>query len=443
MKDVTDVLNDNMRAYGQTVIAERALPSVVDGLKPTLRRSLYTAHKYFKSKKVKVANLTGRTMELVPTGPDGTGGAISLAAREWAGSNNHALFSPIGAVGSRVHDGWDSIAAPRYLSVELSSYAHKFLFTDSEIWSMQDNYDETTDEVEFFLPVIPMCLINGARGIAFGVATNILPYKVSDLKKVARALIEGRKPTEPKPYFRGFKGKVERVPYVPNKFVTRGKIQKERNNTWLVEDLPIGMGFEKFIAKLEKLKGNGKIVAYSDLCTDKFLFKIGTKVNQYTEDEMHKILGLTTIHSQSLNLVGPDKNLMSFNSVVDLIDVFLQIRLAKMHDLRTYWIDHWEREVTKNEVIQTCIRFLMVEHGRFGDRKSMVEWLWKKLKIPAATIEDVQAAVSIPAYKLTTEGRATYQVAASLARDELADWKAKNPVSMLLNRMDEMAKEDK
>ena len=94
-KHLADIINDNMREYARTVVSERALPSIVDGLKPTARRALYTSHKFYAGKRTKVNELAGRAVKFIPTGDAGTIGTVSNMARQWPGANNFSLFTDL------------------------------------------------------------------------------------------------------------------------------------------------------------------------------------------------------------------------------------------------------------------------------------------------------------------------------------------------------------
>jgi len=357
-KELINILDDNMKEYGQTVISERAIPSIVDGLKPTPRRSLFTTYKYYKTGRVKVSTLAGRAMEFVPTGDSSIAGAVSMMAREWPGSNNFSLFKPTGAVGSRVFDGFNAIAAPRYLSVELSNFAKKYLFIDEEIWEEIPNYDESTNEIKFFIPVLPMCLLNGVQGIAFGVATSILPYHPKDLANIVNKILDKKKNIkEPMPWYRGFKGTIERTE--ANKFECTGTIERVDKKTWVVTDLPIGMSSDKLLKRLDQLKTDRKIQGYDDQSTDIHRFIVKTKMNQYSEKKIVALLRLTSRLSQNLNVLDYDKTLLSFKSIVDLMKHFVELRMEAFVFLKNYWIERKRKKVAELEVKVNCLGLIL------------------------------------------------------------------------------------
>ena len=379
-KAIADLLNDNMREYAKAVVSERAIPSIVDGLKPTARRSLYTSHKFYGGKRTKVNELAGRAVKFVPTGDAGTIGAVSNMARQWAGANNFALFKPIGAVGSRVFDGQDSIAAPRYLSVEMSAFAREFLLTDSEIWNYIPNYDESDFEIAHFYPIAPVFLINGVEGIAFGVATKIYPRKPSEIARVIKAILDGKKLIkEPDPWFAHFQGEITQ--HMPKKWETTGAAKKLSSTEYHVFELPIGMSREKYIKKLENMKGKGKIISYDDNCTDQFDFRVKTKRNAFKDehDFMMGTAGATTL-SENIYVLDEDKKLMHFTSIVDLLREFVKIKLRNMETLQKYHISVENFEIGLLSAKIKAIENKLLEN-KFKSRKTMLEYIIKKMGI--------------------------------------------------------------
>ena len=440
-RELIDILDDNMREYGQTVVSERAIPSIIDGLKPTPRRSLYTAYKYYKTGRVKVSTLAGRAMEFVPTGDSSIAGSVSMMAREWPGSNNFSLFKPTGAVGSRVFDGFDAIAAPRYLSVELSPFAKKYLFTDEEIWEEIPNYDESTNEIKFFIPVLPMCLLNGVQGIAFGVATSILPYHPKTLTGIVNAIIDKKKNIpEPMPWYRDFGGTITRVE--SNKFECTGRIRSVDKKTWIVTDLPIGMSSDKLLTRLDKLKTDRKIQGYDDQSTDVHKFVIRTKMNQYSEKKMIALLKLTSRLSQNLNVLDHDKTLLSFDSVVDLMRHFVKLRMEAFLYLKEYWIKRQRTKVAELEVRVNCLSMILPAIMR--TKAEMVDTYHQA----CSHFDDyekwmVEKVVDMPIHNWTNEYKKKAADRLADERQGLTNWMSKPMDSYFKTKLVELCKEAK
>ena len=144
----------------------RSIPSVLDGLKPGQRKVMYACFKRNLKSEIKVAQLGGYVSEHTGYhhGEQSLYQTIVGLAQDFVGSNNIYLLKPNGAFGTRATGGKDS-AAPRYIFTELNKITRKIFnpLDDPLLTYIQD--DEQTVEPEWYLPVIPMILVNGAEGI--------------------------------------------------------------------------------------------------------------------------------------------------------------------------------------------------------------------------------------------------------------------------------------
>jgi len=431
-KNLGDIVNDNMREYAKAVVSERAIPSIVDGLKPTARRALYTSYKFYGGSRTKVNELAGRAVKFVPTGDAGTIGTLGNMAREWPGANNFRLLKPTGAVGSRVFDDQGAIAAARYLSVSISQFSKDFLFNDSEIWQLVLNYDESDHEVKHFFPILPVCLINGIEGIAYGVSTKIYPRSPKDLSRVVISILEGKDRIKiPDPWFKDFKGQVIKHPD-EEKWFTLGAVEKENNTTWKVIDLPIGMSREKFIKRLENHKRLGKIQSYTDECTSEIGFTIRVKRDMWNDemDVLTNLIGSANLNEQ-LYVLDEEKNLMFFPDVVELLREFVKIKMKHMDRLRTY---HMANEKINAEAIEAKI--IAIENNllenKFKTRKDMLRYIIKDLGISETWAHDV---LQMRVYHFTAEHLKKLKEQLKVHKELYKSWKQNGQMSLLVDKV--------
>ena len=166
MTTITDLINGPHRDYARYVVFSRAIPSLIDGMKPSQRKIFWTATNHAK-KFTKTAALCGQVIVEADYhhGDSSLQDAASLMAAPWA--NNLPLLEGEGNFGSRIVQ---IPAAARYTSVRVNPEVLK-IFLDSEdcIQSPDGN------EPAFFLPVLPIVAVNGASGMAVGFATDIFP----------------------------------------------------------------------------------------------------------------------------------------------------------------------------------------------------------------------------------------------------------------------------
>ncbi|KAF4012585.1 hypothetical protein G4228_003077 [Cervus hanglu yarkandensis] len=174
---------------------ERSIPSMVDGLKPGQRKVLFTCFKRNDKREVKVAQLAGSVAEMSSYhhGEMSLMMTIINLAQNFVGSNNLNLLQPIGQFGTRLHGGKDS-ASPRYIFTMLSPLA-RLLFPAKDDHTLKFLYDDNQRvEPEWYIPIIPMVLINGAEGIGTGWSCKIPNFDVREVVNNIRRLMDGEEP---------------------------------------------------------------------------------------------------------------------------------------------------------------------------------------------------------------------------------------------------------
>ncbi|CAK5022619.1 unnamed protein product [Meloidogyne enterolobii] len=218
---------------------ERSIPSLVDGLKPGQRKVLFTCFKRADKKEVKVAQLAGAVGEMSAYhhGEQSLMSTIVNLAQNYVGSNNINLLMPIGQFGTRLQGGKDN-ASPRYIFTQLNPVT-KTLFPPSDENVLRFLYEENQRiEPEWYCPVIPTVLANGAEGIGTGWSTVVPNYNPRELVDQMRRLIKGE-PLQPMiPWYKGFTGEI--VGSNNNgKFESRGIINVIENGTVEITELPV------------------------------------------------------------------------------------------------------------------------------------------------------------------------------------------------------------
>ncbi|TNM92697.1 hypothetical protein fugu_018099 [Takifugu bimaculatus] len=161
---------------------ERSIPSLVDGLKPGQRKVLFTCLKRNDKREVKVAQLAGSVAEMSAYhhGEQALMMTIVNLAQNFVGSNNLNILQPLGQFGTRINGGKDA-ASPRYIFTMLSPLA-KLLFPVVDSNLLKFLYDDNQKvEPEWYIPIIPMVLVNGAEGIGTGWACKIPNYDVREI----------------------------------------------------------------------------------------------------------------------------------------------------------------------------------------------------------------------------------------------------------------------
>jgi len=332
-RSVSDFIDQEYKEYALYVLHNRAIPNAIDGLKPVQRKILYTALARCKTEFLKTASLVGFTMadSNYHHGDASIASAVNLLTQNFVGSNNVEMFEGGGSFGNRLVP---EAAAARYTKVHLNKQFLKY-FDDFEI--LDQNHDPENPEPLCYLPKIPWVLVNGSEGIAVGFATTILPR---DPKLLIDTTIEKLKTKKKfpyshyKPFFRGFKGKIE-YNQLENNWIVEGTFQRKSNSTITVTELPIGWTREKYIEKcLVDLEEKQIIRNYSDPDFDDngnivFEVQFYRNVNIEDDEKVIKYLKLRTKLSENVNVIDNENHLRNFNNIDELVDYFIEYRVKK------------------------------------------------------------------------------------------------------------------
>ncbi len=250
--------------YSSYVILYRAVPHIVDGMKPVQRRVLHAMWKIDDGRYTKVANIVGQAMQYHPHGDQSILGALVQM-----GQKNY-LIDCQGNWGNILTG--DSNAAPRYIEARLTKFAKEVVF-NPKTTNWMTSYDGRNQEpVE--LPIkFPLLLAQGAEGIAVGLASKILPHNFNEIIDASVAHLQGKEfelypdfPTggsaDCSKYMKGQRGGVVKV---------RAKIEKIDKNTLAITEVPYGKTTHIIIDSILKAKDKGKIKIkkIDDLTTDK------------------------------------------------------------------------------------------------------------------------------------------------------------------------------
>ena len=169
-KTVTEYLDQDYGNYAKYVIEHRAIPSVIDGFKPTQRKIIYIAAKVWKGnsdKPLKIFQLGGKVASDANYHHGDASLSSAIIGMAQSFKNSMPLLEEIGQFGSLRSP---EAGAPRYISTKLNSN-FKLLYKDFEL--LESRYEEGIEiEPDFFLPIIPTVLLNGSSGIAVGFATD-------------------------------------------------------------------------------------------------------------------------------------------------------------------------------------------------------------------------------------------------------------------------------
>uniref|UniRef100_A0A7N8XL90 DNA topoisomerase 2 n=1 Tax=Mastacembelus armatus TaxID=205130 RepID=A0A7N8XL90_9TELE len=330
---------------------ERSIPCLVDGLKPGQRKVLFCCFKRNDKREVKVAQLAGSVAEMSAYHH----GEVSLMmtivglAQNFVGSNNLNLLQPLGQFGTRLHGGKDS-ASPRYIFTMLSSLA-RLVFPPVDDNLLKYNYDDNQRvEPEWYIPIIPTVLVNGAEGIGTGWASKIPNYDIREIISNIHRMLNSEEPLPMLPSYRDFKGTIEQV--MDNQYMNSGEVAIIDSTTIEISELPVKSWTQVSLFLLPHftlspmLNGTEKvpplITDYKDYHTDttvRFVVKMtAEKLREAEAAGLHKVFKLQSpLTCNSMVLFDHVGSLKKYESVQDILKDFFELRM-KYYVLRKDWL---------------------------------------------------------------------------------------------------------
>lgn len=235
----------------------RSIPNLMDGFKPSQRKVFYgSILENIYKKEIRVSDLCG----IISTKTEYHHGEKSLVetiinmAQKFVGSNNINLLLPNGQFGSRLVGGKDNASA-RYINTQLNKLT-KSLFISDDFYILNHQVSENKQiEPEFYVPTLPMVLVNGALGIGTGYSTNIKPCNPRNIVSNIKRMMVGGKPKTLRPWYRHFTGSIEKIDH--QRFICCAKYEIIDDSIVHITDLPIGVWTDEYKLFLENLIEEG------------------------------------------------------------------------------------------------------------------------------------------------------------------------------------------
>jgi DNA topoisomerase II len=400
---------------------ERSIPNMVDGLKISQRKVLFSCFKRnLTEKEIKVAQLAAYVAEqsAYHHGEVSLQGAIVNMAQDFVGANNINLLKPNGQFGSRLNMGHDS-AQPRYIFTLLTKIATTIFKKHDQCVLKYLEDDGQQVEPEYYVPIMPLILVNGALGIGTGFSTTIPCYNPRDIVAVLKRMLAGELVSSTecdlKPWYRGFQGDIRKV---NGKWHSIGKYFKSSATKIEVTELPIGYAtfdfkadleaaFDKFpdFKKYENMSAGNRVHFILHFSTqyvvDSFL---EGEANGFTKFEnTFKLVsskGLSTTNMYAFNARG---QITKYDTTLDIISEFYQVRLDFYRKRKLYILEKLQYDA---DLMANKIRFI----------KEVVAETIKVHKMKKAELESYLGAnnymkhensfeyiVKIPIYNLTMD----------------------------------------
>lgn len=351
MDDIKQLMQLNYLKYASYVILDRAIPNVIDGLKPVQRRILFTLWMMSDGKLHKVANVAGQTMAYHPHGD----APITEALVNMA--NKGYLLDMQGNFGN-IFTG-DPAAASRYIETRLSDLAEKTMF-NPDLTPTIPSYDGRHKEPIHFPAKIPLVLMQGADGIAVGMATHILPHNFVELLEAEIAILEGREYTVVPDFPTGGIMDASEYNKGKGKIKLRAKIEVRDPKTLVITEICYGTTTESLIKSIDEAAKRGKIKidSINDYTAEKVEIEIKLPRGQYAQDLIDALHAFTECEvALNSSIVVIKDNLPwepTVNEILELHTELLQGYLRKELEI--------ERDKLLEKIFEKTLEQIFIEN---------------------------------------------------------------------------------
>lgn len=442
----SDLINKELIHFSMYDV-KRSIPSLCDGLKPSQRKVLYTMFKKYSNidKEIKVAQLGSSVSEFTSYhhGEVSLYGTIINMAQNYIGSNNINLLKPNGQFGSRQMNGKDA-ASPRYIYTELNKIA-KDIFNKDDINILKPQYDDGQEiEPIYFIPILPMVLVNGAQGIGTGYSTHIPCYNPQDIISNMRLYLEGKTLKELKPWYKGYTGDI--VKEENGNYTIKGLYSTDENKSLIITEIPIGVGITDYKEFLENLveNNNYNIIDCKNNSTDtnanfSVIFKDTNYLNDFLGMDTLKILKLTkSISTKNYHLITENGSIMKYASSEEILTEFIKLRLKYNTKRREYLMNMYFIEL-KN--LENKIRFLKeIMNGEliiYKKTKTEIETLLTEKKYDKDE-NTFNYLIGMPIYSFTKEKLEKLNKEYKIAKSNYINIKNKDNKQILVDDLEKL-----
>lgn len=377
----------------------RAIPSAIDGWKPGQRKILWVCLKNNIKNEIKVAQLSGKVSEQAAYhhGEQSLNQTIIGMCQDFVGNNNINVLHPQGMLGTRLAGGEDA-GSPRYVYTYLEKITRAIFMKEDDDLLTYNTDEGSPIEPVFYVPIIPMVLVNGAKGIGVGWSSDVPQYNPSDIIRNLRHKIHDEPMEDMKPWYAGFVGKIIPVQVVKNgvnqpivKWETWGKVTKLDDTTIEISELPVGVwtyDYKKFLEglvvgdslnphkkladrkaarektkKTTKKKGGEEGATEDDAADNSKRDKDAPLINEFREyhtnvsvkfiitvddKQMRHIESIgfrtffkltSTLTATNMTLFNSSNKIVQFSSPLDIINDFYAVRLMYYQERHRYLID--------------------------------------------------------------------------------------------------------
>jgi DNA gyrase/topoisomerase IV subunit A len=440
-KTITEFLSSEYKDFSLYVIENRAIPSVIDGLKPSQRKIIHVSNQIWRTgseKELKVFQLAGKVASdcYYHHGNQSLENAIINMAQNF--KNNMPLLEGIGQFGSLRSP---EPGAARYIGAKLDKN-FRLLYRDFELLDYKQEEGESI-EPHYFLPIIPTVLINGSSGIAVGFSSNILNRDVIEIITACESVLKDKKIQFIQPKIPQFNGSFLQDPDNKKRWIIRGTVATQHTSAVRITELSPSMTFEKYESILDDLIERKIIVSYDDNCKDNIDYTIRftrEQLSKYDQEKLIKTLKLEEFETEIFSTLDETGKLKIFDSVEEIIRYFVNFRLIYYTKRKDFLLDKMKHEL---KILSNRGRFIKaIIDGKLEVKNIPKETLIKNIEVFGLDkIDDsYDYLLRMPIWSLTKEMYEKLKEDFKIKKEEMDKLSQVQPKDMYLSDLSELKK---
>jgi DNA topoisomerase-2 len=387
---IKDFINKELILFSMADNA-RSIPSVVDGLKPGQRKVMFGCFKRKLRGEIKVAQLIGYVAEhsAYHHGETSLASTIVNLAQDFCGSNNVNILSPNGQFGTRLMGGKDAASA-RYIFTNVADITRSIYHPSDDALLTYLNDDGQNIEPEWYLPTVPLVLLNGSEGIGTGWSSNVPNYNPKDVLANLKRRLAGQEYEPMNPWYRGFTGSITPEDASRTRFKCTGIARQVDEKTWEITELPVKTWTSPYKEGLEeRVIGTDKVPAtikeYKEYHTDTtvhFVVELNAKGQAEIAEKGAEVFFKLASQISTTNMVLFDQQgkIKKYSTPEEILDDFYLLRFEYYSKRKEHLVEElkmqYERLSNQARFVQMIISKELVVNNR--KRSELVAELRKR-----------------------------------------------------------------
>lgn len=338
----------------------RKIASLVDGQKNASRKILHTILEKNIKTEIKVSQLGSKVAEFAEYLHGSMDGVIVGLAQNFPGSNNIPLLVREGNFGTRFSN---DASASRYIYTHGSSQFFE-LFNKDDVPILKKQFFEGVQiEPMFFVPSLPMLLVNGSEGVSSGFAQKILPRDSAKLKAYIKSSLSGENSRYKfEPFYQGFGGTIEQGDN-PAQWLIKGNVVRKGINKVEIDQVPIGYDLKSYINVLDDLEDKKIIQSYRDKSEDdnfKFEVTVPSKdLKNWNDEELLTKLKLIKKVSENYTVIDENNKIVVYSSAKEIIDHYIRVKMEYTDKRKVFQMQKIQDEISLDISKFTFIKMIV------------------------------------------------------------------------------------